>query len=193
MEKLEEARRLALEALTNPPPPNLFADPIEYVFADHFRLRTLCGVLDQIADAEEPDQGLLDAALAFLRSDFAPHVLDEEEDLFPLLRRRAIPEDEINKVLNQLSKEHASDETDAKQIVNLLRKLRDMSGSSHLVRAEQELLKRFAANERHHLIVENAIVLPLARARFSDADKRQLGLSMAKRRGAEPPRPALAK
>ena len=46
-----------------------------------------------------------------------------------------------------------------------------------------ELLARFAANERQHLIVENAIVLPLARARLSEDDKQKLGMRMAARRG----------
>ena len=185
MDKREEARHLALETLTTALPPSLFREPIEYVFADHFRQRTLCSVLDQIAEADVPDRALVGAALAFLQNDFGPHVIDEEEDLFPLLRQRAAPEDEINKVLDQLSEEHASDEADAKQIVTLLGKLKELRTEAGFSKKERELLKRFAANERQHLIVENAIVLPLARARLSDADKQELGMRMAARRGID--------
>lgn len=185
MDKREEARILALETLMTLPPLSLFHEPIEYVFADHFRQRTLCSVLDQIAEAEAPDCDLVDAALLFLQRDFGPHVLDEEEDLFPLLRRRAEPEDEINKVLGQLSEEHASDETDARQLMDILSKLKDSNCNTRLAIEQKELLKRFAANERQHLIVENAIVLPLARARLSEADKQRLGMRMAARRGTD--------
>ena len=190
MNKREEARHLMLEALMNAPPTSLFNDPIEYIFADHFRQRTLCSVLDQIAEAETIDVELVEAALGFLQSEFGPHVLDEEEDLFPLLRRRAETEDDINQVLGQLSEEHASDEADGNQIIALLQRL---LGSGDLSVIDSEaigLLGRFAANERHHLIVENAIVLPLARARLSETDKQKLGTRMAARRGLAPPQVA---
>ena len=183
MDEFDEARQLALQALTTELPPGLLHEPIEFVFADHFRQRILCDVLDQIADTDEPDKDLLDAALSFLRGDFGLHVMDEEEDLFPLLRRRAEPEDQIDEVLGQLSEEHASDETDAKQIIHLLENLKGVIHKPCLSSEQKSLLTRFAANERQHLIVENAIVLPLARTRLSDADKQELGIRMAARRG----------
>ena len=183
MNKREEARHLMLEALVTAPPASLFNDPIEYIFADHFRQRTLCSALNQIAETETIDIELVEAALEFLRSEFGPHVLDEEEDLFPLLRRRAETEDDINHVLEQLSEEHAADEADGNRIITLLEQLL-RSGDLSVIDAEAaELLARFAANERQHLIVENAIVLPLARARLSEVDKQKLGKRMAARRG----------
>lgn len=184
MDKHEEARTLALEALTTAPAVAMLHDPIEYLFAEHFRQRTLCTVLDQLAESASLDRPLLDAALAFLRSEFGPHVQDEEIDLFPLLRRRAEPEDEIREALQQLSEEHASDRVDANQIIGLLEALAQ-NDKTELDQQAKQLLKRFAANERQHLIVENAIVLPLARARLTEEDKQELGRRMAARRGID--------
>lgn len=183
MNQQEEAKGLALEALTTAPPPDLLMEPIDYLFADHFRQRMLCTVLDDIAEAESVDLDLLEAVVRFLGNDLAPHVLDEEEDLFPLLRMRAKPEDEIDRVLGQLSEEHVSDETDAKQIMVILDTIKQSGKRSKMSLEDKVLLKRFAANERQHLIVENAIVLPLARARLTETDKRKLSLNMAARRG----------
>lgn len=185
MNKRDEAKKLAVEALTQALPPSLFYEPIDYVFADHFRQRTLCRVLDDLADMAVIDFDLLDPALEFLKREFGPHVLDEEEDLFPLLRSRAEPEDEINEVLGQLCEEHAADETDAKQIIALLETAKSNAETAELTNNDRELLRRFAANERQHLIVENAIVLPLARARLSETDKQNLGMRMAARRGTD--------
>jgi hemerythrin-like domain-containing protein len=185
MDKQAESRQMALEALTTRPPVGLFAEPVEYMFADHFRQRTLCMFLDEIADGDPVDVEVVDVVLAFLKSEMGPHVLDEEEDLFPLLRRRAEPEDEINTVLGQLSQEHAADEADALLIMDVLEELKNSTIKQVLDEAAAKLLKRFAGNERQHLILENAIVLPLARARLTDEDQRKLGRRMAARRGIE--------
>lgn len=184
MKKREEAKLLALEALQTKLPDNLFAEPVEYVFADHYRQRTLCALLDDIANSESLDLQIVEAVLNFLKSEFGLHVLDEEEDLFPLLRQRAEPEDEINTVLEQLSQEHANNEGTAHDIVKILEQFTETKERTVMRDDAVRLLKRFAANERRHLIVENAIVLPLARVRLTEEDCKQLGQRMAARRGA---------
>lgn len=185
MEKREEVRKMSLETLQVKLPVSLFAEPVEYIIADHFRQRTLCGILDEIAEAEIVDVVLVTASLRFLKCEFGPHVLDEEEDLFPLLRRRAEIDDDINQVLNQLCEEHASDEADANEIIDQLSRLLNQGTSRDFTRENRDLLKRFAANERQHLILENAIVLPLARVRLTEQDFRNLGKQMAARRGVD--------
>ncbi|MAS03303.1 MAG: hypothetical protein CL534_01145 [Ahrensia sp.] len=173
---------MALQALATPTPSAQLATPLDYVFSEHFRQRTLCWMIDRIADAESRDEECIAAVLRFLREDFGPHVIDEEEDLFPLLRRRAEPEDRIEEVLGELSQEHAADKLDAEVIVE---GLSDKTGRKRFTNAFQGLLHRFAANERRHLIVENAIVLPLARVRLTIDDLRNLGRRMAARRGID--------
>ena len=183
MKEREEERHLALEALSTRPPDSLFTEPSEYVFADHFRQRTLCKILDDIATAETIDLEMVQAALAFLKTEMGPHVLDEEEDLFPLLRSRVMPEDEIDMILGQLSQEHAADEVDALQIIKILEALISSDNSEGIDADAVKLLKRFASNGRQHLILENAIVLPLARVRLTEIDCNKLSRRMADRRG----------
>lgn len=187
MNKRQEARAMAIEALGTMPPVSQLLSPLEYIFADHFRQRVLCRVLDDIADGDARDKPLVAAALGFLKTEFAPHVIDEEEDLFPLLRRRAEPEDRIEEVLGDLSQEHAADKLDADKIMEGLEQAHQTVGEDLLTEKFCALVHRFAANERRHLIVENAIVMPLARARLTKDDLRNLGRRMAARRGLDYP------
>ncbi|MCR9135244.1 MAG: hemerythrin domain-containing protein [Alphaproteobacteria bacterium] len=187
MNKRQEARAMAIDTLETMPPVSQLLSPLDYIFADHFRQRVLCRVLDDIADDQAGDKPLVLAALQFLRSEFAPHVIDEEEDLFPLLRRRAEPDDRIEEVLGDLSQEHAADKLDADRIMVGLEQAHQAAGDSGMNDEFRALLHRFAANERRHLIVENAIVMPLARARLTKGDLRSLGRRMAARRGLDFP------
>lgn len=184
MDKVAEKRELTMKALAESPPRYLLGEPLEFLFADHFRQRVLCKVLDEMAEEAHRDSELAGLVLQFLEGDFGIHVLDEEEDLFPLLRRRAVADDNITNVLGELSNEHAADKQDGETICAALREgeARDPYW--------RELFKRFAANERHHLIVENAIVLPLARARLTPGDLASLGRRMAARRGIAYPEDA---
>ena len=186
MNKQQEAKAMALQALDTMPPTVHLTTPLDYIVADHFRQRVLCSVLDDIAETGVVDRDIAAAALRFLKTDFAPHVIDEEEDLFPLLRRRSQPEDRIEDALGDLSQEHASDKIDVDAIVDRLQAILD-SDDNTAGDDLRTLLRRFAASERRHLIVENAIVMPLARARLTKDDLRNLGRRMAARRGLDYP------
>lgn len=190
MDKAGKARALAIKVLRKTPPALLFRNPIEYVLADHLRQRTLCRILDEIAAEPEWDAEKIDAALHFLKTDFGHHMIDEEEDLFPLLRRRVRPEDRLNDVMGQLSQEHADAKRDADAIIAglsaALGALEEPPDSAAL----RDRLRQFAANERRRLVAENAIVLPLARARLGADDLRTLGKRMAARRGLNYPEAA---
>ncbi len=173
---------MALATLAARPPVEQLASPLDYIFAEHFRHRVLCWMIDRIAEGSAFDEECIAAVLRFLREDFGLHVVDEEEDLFPLLRRRAEPQDRLNDVLGELSEEHATDRLDATAIVD---QLSHTWSGKRLTRALRDLLRRFASNERRHLIVENAIVLPMARGRLTIDDLRNLGRRMAARRGID--------
>ncbi len=185
MEKQEEKQVLALEALGNAPPKSQLAEPLDYIFAEHFRQRVLCNALDEIADQERPDRQMIEAVLRFLRVDFAPHMQDEEHDLFPLLRRRAEPEDRIDDVIGQLTQEHAADRLDARLITEGLSKVLAGKAATGVASSLGKLLHRFAENERNHLTLENAIILPLARVRLTADDIRNMTKQMAARRSID--------
>ncbi|MCP4316887.1 MAG: hypothetical protein GY789_12960 [Hyphomicrobiales bacterium] len=178
---------MTIEALENAPPVAQLLSPLEYILTDHFRQRALCQALDELADSDALDTEQAAAALDFLKTEFSPHVIDEEEDLFPLLRRRAEPADDIEEVLGELSLEHATDRDEAELVIGELSSAIEANGSGFPSPKFAELLHRFAANERRHLIVENAIVMPLARARLTADDLRNLGRRMAARRGIDYP------
>ena len=170
-----------LEVLAHAPAQSQFAEPLDYIFAEHFRQRVLCNVLELIANGGRPDRKLVAASIKFLLNDLAPHIQDEEQDLFPLLRRRAKPDDRVSELIDQLSEEHAADKLDVQDIIDGLQAL--LRRTVKVQASFARLLKRFVANERHHLTVENAIILPLARLRLTREDLWSLGHRMAQRRG----------
>jgi len=178
-----ESRALAIAALVDRPPTELLRTPLDYVFADHFRQRSLCRILGELAGQADLDRDMARAALEFLRADFSIHVLDEEKDLFPLLRKRRQRQDRIGDILDRLGSEHAEDAIEAERIVSALAGALDDAAPTPLDDAARALMARFAANERRHLTAENAILLPLARARLTRGDLDILGRHMAARRG----------
>lgn len=178
-----ESRALAIAALAERPPVDLLLTPLDYIFADHFRQRSLCRILGELAGAAEFDRAMAQAALDFLRTDFFLHVFDEEKDLFPLLRKRREKQDRIGDILARLVSEHSADALDAELIVAALAGALDEAAPAPLDEAARALFARFAANERRHLTAENAIVLPMARARLTSGDLETLGRHMAARRG----------
>jgi hypothetical protein len=164
-------------------PVDLLRSPLEWFFAEHFRQRQLCLMIDDVARRAVFDAEPINQVCAFLRRDLLLHVIDEEEDFFPLLRRRCLPEDDVEQVLGILSADHKADAVKAAKVLALLDAsvaARTAPGSRPEGRAT---LNEFASQERQHLALENAVVLPIARLRLSEADLRALSGRLAARRG----------
>lgn len=161
---------------------SLLKQPLEFLLADHHRQRSLCHLLDGLADAAAPDAAAIDAAVSYIELDLALHVIDEEEDLFPLVRRRARPEDDVERVLGLLSREHVEDDRLAALILSGLAQGRT-AGALELTSECRTALRAFARRQRRHLAVENAIVMPLAELRLTAKDRAGLARRMAARRG----------
>ncbi|WP_340116736.1 hemerythrin domain-containing protein [Pelagibius sp. 7325] len=160
----------------------LLSDPLDFFFAEHFRQRKLCNLIEQVALAERLDPLLAAEVFAFLQHDTVLHVQDEEQDLFPLMRRRCPPEDEIERVLSALTAEHAGDRHLAAIVIEGLQTaLRDAQAVSDLP-GLREAMVDFARNERRHLALENSVVLPLARLRLTPDDLVQLSARLLQRR-----------
>jgi hemerythrin-like domain-containing protein len=111
-------------------------------------------------------------------------MIDEEEDLFPLIRRRARPEDHVERVLGLLSREHAEDDRLADIIVEGLRRSCAACDPA-LPDGLRTAMRTFAQRQRRHLAVENAVVMPLAEARLTTGDREGLSRRMAARRGIQ--------
>ncbi|MCB1511615.1 MAG: hemerythrin domain-containing protein [Hyphomicrobiaceae bacterium] len=160
---------------------SLLSRPLEYIQAEHLRHRELCLAAEELAEGATLDEPLARAMLAFLVSDMALHVIDEEEDLFPILRRRLKPEDEAERIIGLLSGEHAADEALANDIIQSLQQILK-AGDADMPGALRNALLAFADRQRRHLTVENAIVLPLASRRLSKRDLDRIASRMAARR-----------
>lgn len=164
-------------------PLHLLAEPIEWFFAEHYRHRQACKMIEEVAAAVVFDRPRVAELVDFLDHDLPLHVIEEEEDFFPLLRRRCEPEDDVERVLGMLSAEHRADVVQAGAMRDRLRACLDSAKAPGLDPAQRKAMVAFAAQERRHLGLENAIVLPIARLRLSANDLTALGRRLAARRG----------
>lgn len=160
--------------------PGGFENPIDFIAEDHMREREVCAFLDRVAAADVPEPTDLADAMVFLSEDLPLHLADEEEDLFPMMRRRCKPEDEIDKAMGRLISDHAHAKTDTPDVVAALSRIR--AGGKRLSSRDCLMLRDFAGHARRHLILENAIILPLARLRLTPKDLRALKARMLERR-----------
>jgi hemerythrin-like domain-containing protein len=167
----------------SPTDPRLLGNPLDFLHEDHLREREICVMLDRIAAAENPDQDAAAHAAGFLADELPLHFADEEEDLFPLLRQRCEPEDDIERALARLLADHVHAGVETPDLVRLLRLVAE--GEATLSPEDRALLTRYASHSRRHLVLENAIVLPLARARLTRRDLDRMRLAMLHRRGLD--------
>ncbi len=159
------------------------SNPLDVIAHEHEWQEKLCDALERIADdlPDNVDRMLVAAILPMLRIDLRVHIRDEEEGLFPLMTRRAQPGDNFDEIAQVLSVEHAADEGFADEIVDQLEELKD---GKRPLNPEMVgyMLRGFFETQRRHLAWEDAVVLPLARARLTADDLRQLSGIMLENR-----------
>ncbi|WP_395648003.1 hemerythrin domain-containing protein [Terricaulis sp.] len=157
-------------------------DPIDFILAEHLNHRRMCRALEALAGTDDFDAARITALLDFIRFDLTLHVIDEEEDVFPLLRKRCSPEDEIDAALDRLTDEHAEDKALSVKVRDVLNACLIVRKPPHAIEGGAEALVTFARHELHHLTLENAVIVPLARRRFDAADLRYLAERLIARR-----------
>lgn len=174
-----------------PLPAQLLHEPLNWLFAEHYRHRQLCRLIDRVGTATVLLRDEAGEILAFLRNDMALHIIDEEDDLFPLLRRRCQPEDGLAQLLGALSAEHRDDAEQAAVLTAALERALTDGRAPGQDMESRRLFTDFALHERRHIALENAVVLPIARLRLTPQDLRHLSTRLAARRGVllEPPPP----
>ncbi|MEQ9124879.1 MAG: hemerythrin domain-containing protein, partial [Alphaproteobacteria bacterium] len=143
----------------------------------------ICAYLDALSVPGGGDMAIAADTLSHLVDEAPAHAMDEEDDLFPLLRRRAQPEDDLEATLSRLDGDHEHGRRLAEIVKPILATMARNGCAS--VGDRRGMLALLAGHERRHLIVENAIVLPLAAARLTPSDLRTLSLRMAARRGLD--------
>jgi hypothetical protein len=160
---------------------NRMVDPLDHIRDALHRQREVLAALDILALAEAVDAGLASAVLTFLCEDAPTMHLDEACDLHPLLRRRATPDDAIAPLLARIEAEHAA----AAAALDAARAALEaiIATGAPPDAAGAQAMRAHARAERRRLILENAIILPLARTRLTARDRRALALRIAARRG----------
>ena len=169
-------------------PENLFREPVDLLFADHYRVRLVCDHVDQLAlepDAPEtPDRAR--AAADFLQIDLPRHRADELEDLLPQLQACCEADGIATSALAILANEHRRDEELLRDLLPGLNRVAAGQRPDSLPSLSR-LATAFTATMRSHLAWEERVILPLARRRLSTAHAEAIGRRMAARRGVAYP------
>ena len=155
-------------------------NPLDQFAEEHLIQREDCAALDRLAALTRPDRELAAKVLHHLDTMWVNHIHDEENALFPLLRQRSSPEDDIYDTLKRLAGDHSNSLAEAGKVRQILQDLVDTGSLPG--QDDTAILAGFSAHKRRHLIVENGIVLPLARVRLTDEDLASLRLRMIERR-----------
>ena len=159
-------------------------NPLDFIAENHMREREVCAVIDRIVASASMERAEIDQVLTFLEAELPQHLADEEIDLFPMMLKRCEPEDEIDKVIDKLQSDHDHAIADAPAIVAIIRGLD--KPNSWPSQSGCERMTDFAHHARRHLILENAVILPIARARLTDADLNTMRRHMLERRSLTP-------
>lgn len=157
-----------LQTLIDEVPLEYLSDPLNYIFADNFRCRVLCNVLDVIDSRGGVWVAALETCRTFLLADFLTHIADEKQALFPLLLERTTAEDGVQDVIRRRRTSFATVNRVADELARL-------EADRWAARDGAGLIHAFVAAEREHITIENVVVLPVARRRLGSADLEWLG------------------
>ncbi len=146
-------------------------NPLDVIASAHAVQADMCDDMERIADGlpDEVDRRLCARVASCLEFDLPLHHHDEEHALFPLLRKRALPEDGLDRILERLAAEHASDNDFASEIAEALERL-GQGGRPQNPEMLGYMLRGFFERYRRHVQWENTLVMPLARLRLTADD-----------------------
>ena len=165
-------------------PENLYREPLEAIYADHFRTLVACRLLDRLIDRAGDPAAIRHAGTVqrFLEQDLPAHHADEEEDLFPMLRARCSGNERVEKVLALLSEEHTKNQGLVSAVIDHLSRVVTGEAVRNAPEAHEKAVL-FGELCRRHMAWENELVLSLARQILTAEDLADLGRSMAARHG----------
>ncbi len=167
----------------------LLARPLDFIAAEHYRLRAALTQLDWLARGSMGDgrRKLAKALLRYFTDDYPLHVADEEADFFPLLRQRCADDPAFSATLDTLADEHREDATRLAAVVSGLRRLAEAGQRDDVPQDFAAGARAYTEALRRHIAWENAVLMPIARVRLQAGDLRRLAQRFAARRGVTPP------
>jgi iron-sulfur cluster repair protein YtfE (RIC family) len=166
-----------------------FADPTALLSDCHRRIEMFLGALAKVAaHIEDPltdDTRLaLEASLRYFRDAAPKHTADEEESVFPRLRRSSDLEAKgALAALDELEQEHRRADSLHGKLDALGRKC---LSNGHLSNSDacqfQEAIAELASIYKRHIHIEDDLVFPIATKVLSPADKALIAAEMSARR-----------
>lgn len=157
-------------AALQPPGGSDGLSPFDVMMSQRMVLLGICAMIDRLPSAGTEMLRRVGPALAnYLRHEFPQLSNEEEEGLLPLLKQRMLLGDEMDQAIRQSVEEHRRDVHTAQMLAQECDALGDGLESEEIP-AVLAALRAFAEQQRRHVAWEEAIILPLARARLSDRD-----------------------
>lgn len=171
-----------------------FAEPLELLSDCHRRVEFFLGVLAKFGalapdtDLPPPEREALSTALRYFREAAPRHTADEEESLFPRLRRSIHPlAATVLARVATLEADHdaaAPDHAEVEEIgVDWLSSGR-LSSEKHV--RFGSAVRRLQSRYQPHIAFEDSEVFPAAARILSETDLADVGREMAGRRGVRP-------
>jgi len=169
--------------------PHDFSDPTGLLSDCHRRiemflrsLESLAAIVDRRLD--EKSRAALVSALTYFREAAPKHTADEEESLFPRLRR--IGQSEIQSAIERLEpleRDHVNASLLHRRVEDLGRKcLAEGSLPGEEAGEFRESVRNLAAIYQQHIHVEDTVVFPVAARVLSKSEKELIAREMAARR-----------
>lgn len=175
--------------------PHSFSNPTGLLSDCHRRIEMFLGSLEAVAQVidhplSEDVAGALQSALRYFREAAPNHTADEEESLFPRLRRVHHPD--VQAALAQLEcleKDHRWAAPLHAEVEHLGQQY---LSNGRLSQAEAEsfrtAVRDLASMYRRHINVEDTFVFPVAARLLSRTDQASIGEEMAARRKVQLPK-----
>lgn len=163
-------------------------DVLQWVQHEHDVQHKLCRVLEAIADTLPAPINPLgaDAVLVTLRCGLSRYMVIQQRVLFPPLRRRATPEDNIEELIQRISLDNAADRELALDTADQIEAAL-ASGRHPNPDMLSYMLRGVFEGRRRHIAWEAAVLLPLARERLEANDLKPLGPRDISRIGTQKP------
>ena len=172
-------------------PESTFADPIGLLTDCHRRIEHFLSVLIRVTEGarggplENEQRKALETALRYFREAAPRHTADEEQSLFPRLRRSDRPEvHEMLARVESLEQDHIRADARHAGVDQLGR---DWLASGQLSTSDaarlSTLLQELADLYRGHIAVEECELFPVAAQSLTPAERQAMGGEMAARRG----------
>jgi len=166
-----------------------FSEPTGLLSDCHRRIEMFLGSLVQVAPLLEKSldaqtRSAMETALRYFREAAPKHTADEEESLFPRLRRMLNPEVEAAlETLDPLERDHRRADSLHAQVDGLGRKcLQGGSLSSEGAREFDQAVAELASIYKEHIRIEDELVFPVAGKVLSSSEKAAIAAEMAARR-----------